>query len=738
MRKIELWYGALLHDIGKIVFRSQKELSGAHSYLGGEYIKQFQNLKDKCGIVESIKYHHARELRDSALERDSLAYITYMADNIASGIDRRDVEGLVESNMSFDKTVPLHSIFNVLNGNKQTRSYDFKTNETLNYPTESKQQVTAAQYSKILNEMSAFKNHIEFNAKHFNSLLQWTESYWSYIPSSTAVKQLVDISLYDHCKITCAVASCIYDYLAFHGEHDYCKTLFTQGEMFYEVKAYSLVSLDLSGVQDFIYNISGEKALKSLRARSFYLEMLLEVIIDVLLDKLEYSRSNLLYCGGGHAYLLVANTQKNETDLTQFASDIKAWFLKEFKTDLYLAIAATDCSGKELMNTENGYANIWKRVSRKLSAKKLQRYNVHDINHLNAMKLHDDRECKECLRSDTTIVNGYCNLCDELITFSTKLQNMTNDDFITVGKEGELSLPFGYKLDIMPKTKVKTTLKTHYKIYSKNNPHLGESVATNLWISNYFAERNIEQYAKLAQGIERLGVLRADVDNLGSAFASGIPERFNSLSRVTALSRKLSMFFKFGIDNMLKEEEFLATVIYAGGDDVFIIGAWDDVIDIAIQLRENFKNYTQGTLTLSAGIGMYRPKYPIYKMASETGALEKAAKVAKDNVTLWSLRNVYHWDVLKNNVLNQKLDCITNEFQQHSVHNKAFIYKMLTLLQADSKLNVARIAYLLGKSKVSDEFSKKVFSWISKPEDKKALITALEYTIYVTRKESDE
>lgn len=75
-------------------------------------------------------------------------------------------------------------------------------------------------------------------------------------------------------------------------------------------RSFLLLSMDMSGIQDFIYNISGSKTLKSLRSRSFYLELMLEVIVDQLLEKLELTRANLLYTGGGHAYLLVSNTDK--------------------------------------------------------------------------------------------------------------------------------------------------------------------------------------------------------------------------------------------------------------------------------------------------------------------------------------------------------------------------------------------------------------------------------------------
>ncbi|WP_234901075.1 hypothetical protein, partial [Mycobacterium tuberculosis] len=69
-------------------------------------------------------------------------------------------------------------------------------------------------------------------------------------------------------------------------------------------KAFLLTTFDVSGIQDFIYTIHSSGAAKMLRARSFYLEMLTEHLIDELLARVGLSRANLNYSGGGHAYLL--------------------------------------------------------------------------------------------------------------------------------------------------------------------------------------------------------------------------------------------------------------------------------------------------------------------------------------------------------------------------------------------------------------------------------------------------
>ncbi len=139
---------------------------------------------------------------------------------------------------------------------------------------------------------------IEYNENYINSLLEVLEANISFIPSSTSINEIADISLFDHSKTTAAIACCIYQYLEQNNITDYYSELFKRKE-FHNKKAFLLYSIDISGIQDFIYTISTDKALKNLRARSFYIELTMEHIIDELLTTLSLSRANLLYCGGG-------------------------------------------------------------------------------------------------------------------------------------------------------------------------------------------------------------------------------------------------------------------------------------------------------------------------------------------------------------------------------------------------------------------------------------------------------
>ena len=91
---INLQIGALLHDVGKIVRRAGVS-SKKHSIAGADYLEKEEllDVEKYREIYDMIKYHHNEEINEKMkenekLDDDSLAYIVYEADNIASGVDR--------------------------------------------------------------------------------------------------------------------------------------------------------------------------------------------------------------------------------------------------------------------------------------------------------------------------------------------------------------------------------------------------------------------------------------------------------------------------------------------------------------------------------------------------------------------------------------------------------------------------------------------------------------------------
>jgi CRISPR-associated protein Csm1 len=140
-----------------------------------------------------------------------------------------------------------------------------------------------------------------------------------------------------------------------------------------------------------------------------------------------------------------------------------------------------------------------------------------------------------------------------------------------------------------------------------------------------------EKLAKDSQGITRLGVFRADVDNLGKLFAEGLGEDA-TLSRIASLSFHISLFFEGWVGQLAerrnKQNGDRLYAIYSGGDDLFFVGSWDEVVEFAWEVNEALKAYTGGHpgIHISGGMALVTEKYPLAKAAKDAEEAEKAAK----------------------------------------------------------------------------------------------------------------
>ena len=795
---VKLAIGALLHDIGKLLYRYNDGRN--HSRSGYEYLKDVVHIEDR-EILEQVLYHHASLLKNARIENNSLAYITYIADNIASASDRRKTQ---EEEPGFDREMSLQSIFNLLNCNDEKLYYSAEQlNKTINYPTSVSTGFDEVFYGKIVNEIEKNLRGITWNKNYLNSLLEVLEAQLSYIPSSTMKSEVADISLYDHVELTAAIAASIKEWLDENNISDYKETLFKGATGFYGKKVFLLFSMDMSGIQDFIYTIASKNALKMLRSRSFYLEIFMENLIDELLDYIGMSRSNLIYSGGGHAYIITANTENIKQKIVEFELKINEWLLDEFKTALFLGCGYAECSANELHNEPEGtYRQIFKNVSKMISQKKMKRYSAAQIIKLNSEGKKDGtRECRVCRRASKLLEDDdICSVCNAMIDMS---QNILYEGFYIVTEnpkdKAALPLPFGRYLVAYNKEELLEKMKqddsSYIRAYTKNKSYTGFKVVKKLWVGDYTLGDSFEKLAKKSEGINRIAVFRADVDNLADAFVNGFVsekygEKYMTISRTATFSRKMSMFFKYHINYILENGEFYivdkkkedkgkkgkrnrnATIVYSGGDDVFVVGSWDDVVGFAVDLQKSLKEFSQDTLTISGGIGIYPAKYPINNMARLTGELEEcskkyrneATKQEKNAITLFtppqeksgnnslSLTQdmTFSWKDFENNVVRIKLNFIKKFFMKTPEKGKAFLYRILELIRGmeDDKINLARLAYTLArleealkKDKKADQikeinfFSSTIYKWIGCEKDKKEFIAAIYLYVYLIRDE---
>ncbi|WKZ15879.1 MAG: type III-A CRISPR-associated protein Cas10/Csm1 [Candidatus Jettenia caeni] len=139
-------------------------------------------------------------------------------------------------------------------------------------------------------------------------------------------------------------------------------------------------------------------------------------------------------------------------------------------------------------------------------------------------------------------------------------------------------------------------------------------------------------------GTEALGILKADVDNLGLVFSCGL-KRY-SLSRLATLSRQMNYYFSIYVPYVLSTQEAFKDIytVFAGGDDLFLIGPWNRIVEFALFLSESFKSYVCGNaqITMSAGISIHKPGEPISSISerAET-ALKKSKANERNSITVF-------------------------------------------------------------------------------------------------------
>ena len=765
-------FGCLVHDLGKLSYRAGAD-NGTHSRQGYGLMKQLWGEDGE--ILDCVRCHHAAELRESRLGQGSIAWIAYIADNLSAAADRRDIEG---GSGSFRRHLPLSPVFAHMNGEHPGYTLPAAAQDgTLRMPQKSSTELSEGQYAALLHGLRQELPSLPRREEWVDSLLCLLESYCASVPSSTNIGESPDISLYDHLKTTAAFGACISEYLAAQGETQLKARLFDRERAFREEKAFLLYSADISGIQKFLYTVHTEGALRSLRSRSFYLDLLMEHYIDELLSAVGLSRVNLLYSGGGHCYLLLPNTAAVIAAVESWNRRMNDYLADTFGVTLFLAHGYTPCSGNELTNVPaeaSPYAAVFRRVSSALSYHKLHRYDADQLRRMNRpAQSGGERECKVCGSVDA-LRDGLCPHCRLFLELSEQLQSRDVFFVSSESREHAFSLPAWDGTAYISLTNEKTARKrledgeAVRRIYSKNRAFTGLRYATRLYFCDYAYSNSMEELAAKSGGIKRLGVCRMDVDDLGAAFVSGFRnaagktaaerEHFVTLSRTAAFSRQLSLFFKLHMTALLSgeygnEKKLAVSVVYSGGDDVFLLGAWNDCIEAAVRIRSALREFSCGALHISGGVAMVGASYPVRLFAALAGELEDRAKEesGKDAIALFDAEeeHCYHWEDFSAHVLGEKRELLRQFFLsgEQQERGKAYLYRTMQLLRSaetEGKLQLARYAYLLtrmqpGKNdpgaKLYKEFSEKMYRWALIPEERKRLITAIYLFVYELRGE---
>lgn len=482
-------------------------------------------------------------------------------------------------------------------------------------------------------------------------------------------------SLFDYIKSLSCIALCLYE------ENKAGELKWNEID---DEEHFILINGDISGIQDFIFNISSKGAAKSLKGRSVYLNLLLEIIVKYIMDELELYDTNLIYNGGGNFYIIAPACRKE--NLEEIRKSLLEKLLSSHNGEIYVALSHVTLKSSDFID----FTDNWRKVGERTDKLKRIKWSELDLEH-NYEKIFgpldegtlDKNQCSVCSISDfqrkirsISDNEDICNLCSSFRDLTDKLKDAKYISFSKAAKDAisdtynNIFRLFGYEVDMY---KELPTLPNNHSIYKINaTDYLEDDCAgfkfgaynLPLVIDTEDKKERVVTFEELAQrsidegiGDKKLGYLKLDVDNLGSIFINGLKEN-KSIIHVAALSRMLGLFFEGYVNRLLDELKLKDKIyiVFSGGDDTFIIGAWNATLKFSNELYDKFQQYTchNPSITFSASLGVYRYNYPVIRAAANSEEqLEKAKgyigkkeeRPQKNKVSLF--QEVFNWTEFK-------------------------------------------------------------------------------------------
>lgn len=542
------------------------------------------------------------------------------------------------------------------------------------------------------------------------SLLYLLEKYAVHVPAFIEGEQ--DTSLYDHARITAALALCLHDW--------------NQAEKPGN-SPFLLIGADLSGIQVYLYQIASKYAARNLKGRSFYLRLLSDSVVRYLLQELQLFRANIVYNSGGGFYLVAPNTQKVKTDIKKVSKEIERKFFEAHKTSLYLAIDSVELPEEDLFHENEGHnlSVAWSQLFHLREQRKFSKFSDLIENdygrfftpHIGKNPKYDEVTGEEITDQNTAKGDKSGNLT-LLNLQQRKLGSVLKDTDVIVVTEAPLPSWSANIVSIEPVAlgciyyfMDRKTFRQHAKeldsatcitlndstisLEEMNMIHLGKNVTTgfSFYGGNQNNGKTFDELCNFRhREFTRLGVLRMDVDNLGKIFQQGIKKEEATLCRYATLSRLFDYFFSGYLNTIYQEiSPDYSQIIYSGGDDLFIVGSWDVMIEMAERIKRDFSDFTchNPAFSISGGIAIVTAKHPIMNTSRQSEKEEENAKNHGEGKNSLSMMGMaLNWNKEYPAIKNLK-DTIVRLIQSGDI-NKAFLFK-IQVLKEQAKITTKSI-----------------------------------------------
>ncbi|MFO7153323.1 MAG: type III-A CRISPR-associated protein Cas10/Csm1, partial [Bacillota bacterium] len=367
------------------------------------------------------------------------------------------------------------------------------------------------------------------------------------------------------------------------------------------------------------------------------LSYLMTAIAKYILRKERLPLTNLLYSGGGHFYLIMPLSFMKK--LNEYRREMDALFLEAHRGKLAMLLSCVPLKPADFMDGQGRLPEKFNRLAELLQDEKNKKF--YSVLKEEPGKIFGPFEEKgePCPHCGYATHEDECGFCK---SFEALGESLIKKKFLVEKWDdgGKNEKPVRRVQDIFEKLGLKLEFTDEppgsgYRFAIKREALDLTRCCGYLQIPvgmKQDREGNIitfDQISDSARGIKVWGVLRGDVDNLGSIFKDGLGE-ITSFSRIITLSQEVSQFFNSNLELLLdglhEADRFHnyenCSVVYAGGDDFFIVGPWDALPYVAEHINGEFRKYVgfnpAVTLSIAFEIAPDR-KFPLYRVALSAG-----------------------------------------------------------------------------------------------------------------------
>ncbi len=500
----------------------------------------------------------------------------------------------------------------------------------------------------------------------FSEALLWLSERFTFaIPSST--QDQPDIPLHDHSRTAAAIAAALYRW----HEHDDSLTEATRIRD-RSLAKFRFLAGDLSGIQRALFRLAAEQVQglsKILRARSLLIALSAEAAALAIRRRLGLPVFSLLQNAGGRFLLLVPNREDVTQQVEKLRQEINDWYRDRYYGELVLNLAlSAPFSGAELEREK--FPALLDSLAIAVEHAKLRPLISGAVGGIRPLveARYPGRACACCgvRPAQADEPGSRCVFCEQEHELGGALPRLTalrwmlqpsgrirffaglalewdfgfkrpSREWLSAFRlyrpgeaDGDSLMPVRFLGGYVPRLETSEVGKPAYTLLSREGREVRPG---ELKTFEHIALDAVELVDGELRGEALLAAFKADVDRLGFIFSDGLRDR--TLSRFASLSRMLDFFFAGYLPELLRREFPSIYTVYAGGDDMLLIGPWRQTLKMAERLREQFRAWTGGNpnITFSAGIELFKPNHPVGPAVARAEERLDAAKRYKDRVS---------------------------------------------------------------------------------------------------------